>query len=166
VGKRGRKPDLRIEVGCPNGRCLKHQLIGQGNIISNGKYQLKDGTWERRFRCTTCGNSFCSRSDTFFYGFRFPDPENKVLSALKLVADGHSLRSIARKLGIKLDTVRRWFRAAYQQREKVDPLITKRLNFSEDSLDLFWYCAQDYSFRRRKDAYLKKKARRRRELKE
>ena len=104
MGKRGPKSKF-VDIACPNDRCNRFGIKGQGNIIGNGTYPTKSGRI-RKYICTSCRTVFCERTNTVFYDLR--TEEDTVLLALKMLLNGMSLRSIARILELSLDTVRRW----------------------------------------------------------
>ena len=64
--KRGQKPKFTT-FACPNEFCRDHLVIGKGNVVGKGTYEL-DGKRIRRFLCRSCGRAFCDRTDTFYYG--------------------------------------------------------------------------------------------------
>jgi hypothetical protein len=41
--KRGPKPKA-TDVGCPYKTCTDHNIIGEGNVVKNGGYQLRQQT--------------------------------------------------------------------------------------------------------------------------
>ena len=65
MGKRGHKPKF-VDVACPNDKCNRFGVKGQGNIIENGTYPTKSGRI-RKYICTSCRTIFCERTNTVFY---------------------------------------------------------------------------------------------------
>jgi len=51
---------------CPNRSCQLSGKIGAGSIIRFGFYANKSGK-RRRFRCRTCGRTFCSNTGTTYH---------------------------------------------------------------------------------------------------
>ena len=62
MGKRGPKPKF-TDVACPNKFCRYHLVIGQGNVVGNGTYQVGNKRI-RRYLCRICGRAFCDRTVT------------------------------------------------------------------------------------------------------
>ncbi len=148
MAKRGRRRKYRFKKeACPNNRCLLYGQTGKGNIVSNGTYQTQEGEVTRRFRCKSCGGSFCSRAGSIFYDLR--SPEERVLMALKLLVKGMPLRGIAEVLEAKLDTVRHWLKLAAEHSEKIDALLLKELKVSQVELDALWTFVKKNSLRQR-----------------
>jgi transposase-like protein len=137
---------LKMKV-CPNSKCSLYGKTGNGNIVFNGTHWTKDRTSVRRFLCKECNKSFCSRAGSIFYGLR--SPEEKVLTALKLLVKGMPLRGVAKLLGIKLDTIRHWLKEAAEQSEKIDAALMKELDVSQVELDTLWTFVKGNSLRQR-----------------
>ncbi len=68
MGERGPKPKF-TDVACPNESCRSHLVIGQGNIVGNGTYQVGNKRI-RRYLCRNCDRAFCDRTNTFYYNLR------------------------------------------------------------------------------------------------
>ena len=134
MGKRGPKSKF-VDIACPNDSCNQFRIKGQGNIIGNGTYTTKSGKI-RKYICTACHVVFCERTNTIFYDLR--TDEDKLLSALKLLLAGKSLRSIADGLEIGLDTVIRWLYRAVDQKDNVNGVLLNELELSLAELDEFW----------------------------
>ncbi|MDD1753716.1 MAG: helix-turn-helix domain-containing protein [Methanotrichaceae archaeon] len=134
MGKRGPKPKF-VHVACPNDRCNRFEIKGQGNIIGNGTYPTKSGRI-RKYICTACHAVFCDRTNTVFYDLR--TEKETVLLALKLLLDGMSLRSIAEALEISQDTVIRWLSRTADQSEEVNKVLSRNLSLSQVELDGLW----------------------------
>jgi len=144
VDKKGQEDQTETEAqiyqlkaeACPNPKCPLYGKPGKGNIVSNGTYRMKEGALSRRFFCKECGESFCSRAGSIFYGLR--SPEEKILKALKLFTKGIPLQSIAKILGVELRTVQRWLKVVAEQRGKIDAMLIKKLKVSQVELDALW----------------------------
>jgi len=141
-----RKYASRIEA-CPNPKCRWHGKVRKGNIVSNGSYRTKEGTLSHRFLCKECGESFCSRTRSIFYGLR--SPEGKVLRALKLLAKGMPLNGVVKVLGVDFRTVQRWLGVTAEQSEKIDAILMKKLKVSQAELDVLWDSVKKNSLRQR-----------------
>ena len=127
MGRRGPKPKFS-NVACPNEDCHLYGVVDKGNVIANGTYCTKSGR-VRKFICHACGRVFCSRTDTAFYDLRTED--KKVLMALRLALDGRSLRTIAKVLDVKAETVSRWLSRAAEHSEEVNKMLLKDLDESQ-----------------------------------
>ncbi len=132
---------------CPNPQCAQNSKRQEDNIVSNGTYRRKDGTIGRRFICRQCGKSFCSRTESLLYKLR--SPEERVLTALKLLAKGKSLRSVEKTLGVKRNTLRNWLELAAEQSDKIEDLLTKRIGVTQVELDALWAFVKTNSLRKR-----------------
>jgi hypothetical protein len=53
--KREPKPKV-TDVVCPNESCTYHLIIGKGNVMGNGTYQL-DAKRIRRYFCRSCDHT-------------------------------------------------------------------------------------------------------------
>ena len=136
--KRGPKPKV-TGVGCPNESCLDHNIIGKGNVVGNGSYQL-DGQRIRRYLCRSCGRAFCDRTNTFYYGLH--TNEEKVDLALKMSIRGMSIEGIADVLEVQPVTVSSWISRAAEQCEKVNESKMKNLDVPKVEMDEMWVIVQ------------------------
>ena len=138
MGKRGPKPKV-TDVGCPNEFCTDHLIIGKGNVVGNGSYQL-DGKRIRRYLCRSCGRAFCDRTNTFYYGLH--TNEDKIDLALKLSIRGMSIEGIADVLEVQPVTVSKWLARAAEQCEKVNEAKMKNLDLPKVEMDEMWVIVQ------------------------
>jgi transcriptional regulator with XRE-family HTH domain/transposase-like protein len=139
---------VKLETeACPNRKCNLRGKVGEDNVVSNGTYRTKEGSLFRRFLCKECGKSFCSRSETLFYGLR--SPEEKILMALKLLVKGMPLQGVAKVLGAAFNTVRHWLKVASEKNGKIDAMLMKELKVSQVELDDLWTFVKKNSLRRR-----------------
>jgi transposase-like protein len=136
--KRGPKPKV-TDVGCPNEFCADHLIIGKGNVVGNGSYQL-DGKRIRRYLCRSCGRAFCDRTNTFYYGLH--TNEYKVDLALKMSIRGMSIEGIADVLEVQPVTVSNWLARAAEQCEKVNEAKMKNLDLPKIVMDEMWVIVQ------------------------
>lgn len=132
--RRGRKPRFQ-EVPCPNPRCRRRSRTRAGTVVSNGTYYAS-GVRVRKFICRRCGRVFNSRTGTAFRWLH--TPRRQVLLALRLLVKGLSLRGAAEVLEVKLDTIRRWLRAAAAHSEAVSLVLLKDLRLSQVQVDELW----------------------------
>ncbi len=119
---------------CPNPACNLQPEGGKSYIISNGTYRTKDGTMVRRFLCKECGRSFCSRARSIFSGLR--SPQEKVISAFKLLLQGISLRGAAKIIGVDHHTIRNWLMLIAGQSGNLDPLLMEQLKISPIEIEI------------------------------
>jgi hypothetical protein len=64
MGKLGSKSKF-TDVSFPNQDCKFHGILGKGNIIGNGTYQIENKR-VRKYICRECGRVFNDRKNTFF----------------------------------------------------------------------------------------------------
>jgi transposase-like protein len=138
MGKRGPKPKA-IDVGCPYETCTDHNIIGEGNVVKYGGYQL-DGKRVQRYLCHSCGRAFCSRTNTAYYGLH--TNEDKVDLALKMSIRGMSIEGIADVLEVQPVTVSNWLARAGKQCEKVNEAKVKNLDLPKVEMDEMWVIVQ------------------------
>ena len=141
MGKRGPKPGV-TDVGCPNELCTDHLIIGNGNVVGNGSYQL-DGKRIRRYLCRSCGRAFCDRTNTVYYSLH--TNEDKVDLALKMLIRGMSIEGIADVLEVQPVTVRNWLARAAEQCEKVNEAKMTDLDLPKIEMDEMWVIVQKNS---------------------
>lgn len=141
MGKRGPKPKT-IDVGCPYETCTDHNIIGKGNVVKNGGYQL-DGKRVQRYLCRNCGRAFCGRTNTAYYGLH--TNEDKVDLALKMSIRGMSIEGIADVLEVQPVTVSNWLARAGKQCEKVNEAKVKNLDLPKIEMDEMWVIVQKNS---------------------
>ncbi len=141
MGKRGPKPRV-TDVGCPNELCTDHLIIGKGNVVGNGSYQL-DGKRIRRYLCRSCGRAFCDRTNTVYYGLH--TNADKVDLALKMSIRGMSIEGIADVLEVQPVTVSNWLARAAEQCEKVNETKMKDLDLPKIEMDEMWVIVQKNS---------------------
>lgn len=141
MGKRGPKSKV-TDVGCPNELCTDHLIIGKGNVVGNGSYQL-DGKRIRRYLCRSCGRAFCDRTNTVYYGLH--TNADKVDLALKMSIRGMSIEGIADVLEVQPVTVSNWLARAAEQCEKVNETKMKDLDLPKIEMDEMWVIVQKNS---------------------
>ncbi len=113
---------------CPNKSCDRHGLKNQGNIISIGTYMTKSGK-RRIFKCGECGETFSETRDTVFYDLR--TPEDKVMTALKMIPVRVSLSGISFVLGVTEETVLMWPGRAYEKAGEINSALLTELPVTE-----------------------------------
>jgi len=152
--KRGRKPlyDLS-QISCPNSACPGFRKSGGSRIVANGTYPTRGGAGQR-YLCQTCGRSFCRQSGTIFEGLH--TPEDKVISTLKLLAKGITLRKAAEIMEKKPDTLKQWLFRMAGRSEAVNQRLLRELGVSRSELDALWQTVRQNELRRRAVLWRKK----------
>ncbi len=87
---------------CPNGRCEHYgKPFKTGRLARNGSSR-----GEPQARCRTCGSTVTLRDGKAYYGLEAEPVQFE--TALRALAEGHSLRATARIIGVDKDTVCAW----------------------------------------------------------
>jgi transposase-like protein len=84
---------------CHNAQCPTRGQRGQGNIHVHSRA-------ERRYRCTTCGQTFAATKDTPF--FRLRTAADVVTTVLTLLSHGCPIQAIVAAFGLDERTVAAW----------------------------------------------------------
>jgi transposase-like protein/IS1 family transposase len=122
-----------MSLCCPNKGCPHARIAGAGNVIRHGFYKTKWGR-RRRYRCGTCGKTFCSNSGTPYH--RLQHRRTTFDEVATLSVEGLNKSAIARVKGIGWNTVDRWLlRAADSCRrfndQKIDGITLSELQADE-----------------------------------
>jgi transposase-like protein/IS1 family transposase len=96
-------------LSCPNKECPLAQKTNSRNIIGHGFYKTKWGR-RRRYRCGTCGKTFCSNSGTPYHRLQHRRTTFDEVAALSV--EGLNKSAIARVKRIAWNTVDRWLQRA------------------------------------------------------
>jgi transposase-like protein len=99
-----------LQLFCPNRDCPVRGKMGAGNLVSHGKKR-------ERYKCKTCGKTFCARQGTMFVGLR--KPEELIVIVVTLLAYGCPVQAIVHALGLDERTVARWQERAGAHCQKV-----------------------------------------------
>ena len=94
---------------CTNSECEMFGKMDQGNIRLHGFSPLKRGK-RRRYRCTRCGTTFSSTTNTAYY--RLKSSRDKVDMACQLSVEGMNISAISRALHKSWNTIERWLERA------------------------------------------------------
>jgi transposase-like protein/IS1 family transposase len=118
---------------CPNVQCAGSGSNRTGNIIRHGLHKTKWGK-RRRYRCQTCGKTFCSNSGTPYH--RLQHRRTTFDEVATLSVEGLNKSAIARVKRIAWNTVDRWLqKAAYSCRrfndQKIDGIAISELQADE-----------------------------------
>ncbi len=120
-------------LSCPNRECPLAGKAAFGNIIRHGFYKTKWGR-RRRYRCGTCGKTFCSNSGTPYHRLQHRRATFDEVAVLSV--EGLNKSAIARAKRIAWNTVDRWLqKAAYSCRrfndQKIDGIAISELQADE-----------------------------------
>ncbi len=96
-------------LSCPNRNCHLSRKAGAGSIIRFGFYTTKSGK-RCRFRCRTCGKTFCSNIGTPYYRLQHRRATFDDVAALS--AEGLNKSAIAPVKRIAWNTAHRWLEKA------------------------------------------------------
>jgi transposase-like protein len=94
---------------CPNVQCKRSGSDKAGSIIRYGFYTTKWGK-RRRYRCQTCGKTFCSNFSTPYHRLQHRRTTFDEVAALSV--EGLNKSAIARVMQIAWNTVHRWLEKA------------------------------------------------------
>jgi transposase-like protein/IS1 family transposase len=98
-------------LSCPNSECLLSKDAGAGNIIRYGFNSTTYGK-RRRYRCRTCGKTFCSNAGTPYHRLQHRRATFDEVATLSV--EGLNKSAIARVKQIAWNTVARWLEKAAQ----------------------------------------------------
>jgi transposase-like protein/IS1 family transposase len=117
-----------LQLFCPNVDCSARGKIGGGNLVSHGKKR-------ERYKCKTCGKTFCARQGTMFAGLR--KSEELIVIVVTLLAYGCPVQAIVHALGLDERTVGRWQERAGAHCQKVheDQVTTGKLDLQHVQAD-------------------------------
>src|SRR5206468_44849 len=96
-------------LSCPNRQCPLGRKASSGNIIGHGFYRTNRGR-RPRYRCGTCGKTFCSNTGTPYHRLQHRRATFDEVATLSV--EGMSKSAIARVKGITWNTVHRWLERA------------------------------------------------------
>src|SRR5690242_7397045 len=104
------QPKDALQLFCPNVDCPARGKIGAANLVSHGKKR-------ERYKCKTCGKTFCTRQGTMLVGLR--KPEELIVIVVTRLAYGCPVQAIVHALDLDERTVARWQERAGVQCQKV-----------------------------------------------
>lgn len=114
---------------CLNPACPRYQQVGAGNIIRYGK--SRQG--QQRYQCTVCRHPFNAHTRTIFYHCR--TPEKDIIEGLSMLAEGMSIRGVARVKSVKPDTVQAWLWRAGAHAEQLERVLLDQYQLSASQID-------------------------------
>ncbi len=96
-------------LNCAHAQCPVSGKTSAGSLIRYGFYKTKSGM-RRRFRCRTCGKTFCSNTGTPYHRLQ---PRRATFDEVAtLSVEGLNKSAIARVKRIAWNTVHRWLQKA------------------------------------------------------
>ena len=96
-------------LSCPNSECALFGKGDAGNVGGHGFYGTRAGK-RRRYRCFTCGKTFCSTKSTPYY--RLHHRRTVFDEVVSLSVEGVNKSAISRVKEIAWNTVHRWLERA------------------------------------------------------
>lgn len=114
---------------CLNPTCRLYEQVGAGNIIRYGK--SRQG--QQRYQCRACQQTFNAHARTVFYRCR--TPEKDIVEGLTMLAEGMSIRGVARVKAVKPDTVQAWLWRAGAHAEQLERVLLDRYALSVSQID-------------------------------
>ena len=118
---------------CPNSACA---LFGRVTGARLERHAYYDADRRVLYLCRECRQTFSENRGTFFFGLQ--TPREKILTALKMIAEGGGIRATGRAIGVDKDTVQRWVERAGKHAEEVSAYLTVDCHLSEAQLDALW----------------------------
>ena len=119
-------------LSCPNGQCSLPGKAASGQIIRHGFYKT---TWgkRRRYRCRTCGKTFCSTTRTPYHRLQHRRAIFDEVAAFSV--EGLNKSAIARAKRIAWNTVHRWLERAAAWCRRFSHRKVKGLSIAELQVD-------------------------------
>ena len=116
-------------VDCPYRECIDYQQVARGNIVW---WSRKKG----RYRCTTCTRTFTRNTGTMFAKKQHTVQE--IVENLQLLAEGMSLRGLARVKHHSPATLSAWREEAAVHLEQLEKTLLSNVQLSQVQLDEIW----------------------------
>ncbi|MDM8542959.1 hypothetical protein QUF90_17940 [Desulfococcaceae bacterium HSG9] len=120
---------------CPDKSCEMYGQMNKGNISGISTYLTKSGS-RSIFKCKCCNYSFSETGDTVFFDLK--TPEEKVITALKMILVRVSISGISFVLSIKEVTILKWQDRAYRKADKINKILLKDIAVTEVQSDEMW----------------------------
>lgn len=117
---------------CPNPDCAFYRQKGRGNIAKHSFFRLKRRK-PRRYRCKTCGMTFCSSVGTPYYRLKHSRRIFDEVAAISV--EGVSKSSIARIKGLSWNTVARWIERVASAARRFNHVMTRGYELKELQAD-------------------------------
>ncbi|MCP5120109.1 MAG: IS1 family transposase, partial [bacterium] len=103
--------EVLVGIACPNASCPKRGRVSSRNVAMRGYYATTTGR-RRRYRCITCGKTFCKNTGTPYY--RLHASRSAFDKVAALAVEGTSISAIGRLLGRSWSTAARWLGRAHE----------------------------------------------------
>jgi len=117
---------------CPNPDCALRGKVAQGNIVPHSFYRTTQGR-RRRYRCTRCGKTFSSTTDTPYY--RLHKPRALFDEVARMSVHGVGKSAIARIKRIAWNTAARWLELAAAFARRFNHRMLRRVDLHELQAD-------------------------------
>jgi len=117
---------------CVNPDCEFHKKAG--SIVSLGI--RKQSGRHKQYQCRSCRKQFSETFGTIFANKK--TDEDKIVQALKALAEGNTIRGTGRIFKVSKDTVVSWLREAGAHCDKVEELLVEKFNFTQVQVDELW----------------------------
>jgi transposase-like protein len=98
-----------MSLSCPITECALSKDAGAESIIRHGFYKTRSGK-RRRYRCRSCGKTFCSNTGTPYH--RLQHRRTTFDEVATLSVEGMNKSAIARVKQVAWNTVHRWLQKA------------------------------------------------------
>ncbi|MBS3175992.1 IS1 family transposase [Candidatus Woesearchaeota archaeon] len=122
----------KLDVVCPNKKCMTYNKIGLKNIIRFGKQA--NGT--QRYRCVDCKRTFARTINTPFFHKHLKKKE--IITICKHLAEKNGFRAIARITDHHLDTIRAVADVVAQHCKKFNEYFITELKLTPIEVDEMW----------------------------
>ena len=117
---------------CRNRHCPRYGLTGKA-----ARLQFAGGQCNaRRFICLECGHWLSARTGTAYAGIR--TPELTFRAGIRQLAEGASIRTVARNIECDKDTVCRWLPGVGRHCLRLMDYFFRDLRLTECQLDELW----------------------------
>ncbi|HLC19927.1 MAG TPA: hypothetical protein VJK72_03335 [Candidatus Nanoarchaeia archaeon] len=126
-----RKP-RKLDIGCPNRKCLSFDKIGLKNIVRNGKQP--NGT--QKYKCRDCERNFVRTINTPFFHKHLKKKEIALIC--RHLSEKNGFRAIARITHHHLDTVRDVADKVARHCKKFNDYFIKELKLTPVEVDEMW----------------------------
>ena len=117
---------------CRHRRCSRYGQTGS-------QAQLQLAGWHRgarRFKCLACGHWVSARTGTAYAGIRTSAPTFR--QGVRQLAEGTSVRAVARNIECDKDTVRLWLPRVGRHSRRLLDYFFRHLHLTECQLDELW----------------------------
>lgn len=121
---------------CSNSLCSDYGKDQCDQLVKNIVRFGKSPAGHQRYRCKTCGKTFVATKGTIFYKRR--TPEDAIIRALLMIAEGSCISSVSRQTGHKEDTISDWLNVAAQHATEIESVLLNNYQVSRAQIDGLW----------------------------